>query len=86
MSKVVRREPTNNEMTNAERAALCVIIRKREKVMKTAVKERSAEQLAEVYRHIATVYEFDDDAVWKKAHELAQAAASTYRLRCSKPP
>lgn len=61
-------------MTKAERAELGALIRKREKVLKYAMAERSAELLAQFDAQSAKIYHWDDDATWKKIHDDAQAA------------
>ncbi len=62
-------------MTKGERAELGALIRKRERVMKAAAKERSAHLLAEFDTQSAQIYGFDDDEVWKEAALAAKAAA-----------
>ena len=73
-------------MTKSERAELGSLIRKRERVMKAAARERSAQLLAEFDTQSATIYKFDDDDIWKAATLAAQAAAEeaaeTIRARC----
>ena len=62
-------------MTKSERAELGALIRKREKVMKTAARERSAQLLADFEAQSAKIYDFNDDDVWKEATRTAQLAA-----------
>lgn len=73
-------------MTKAERDALLMLIKKREKVMKAAVAQQSSENLAEFERQIATIYECDDDEVWREAateaDEAVQAAQEKIAARC----
>lgn len=61
------------KMTKAERAELGQLIRKRERVMKAAAAERSAQMMAEFDAQCAAIYSYDDDAVWKAATEAAHA-------------
>lgn len=61
-------------MTKGERNDLMVLVRKREKVMKAAISQQASENLANFERQIATIYECDDDEVWRKAAEEAEAA------------
>lgn len=61
-------------MTNRERQDLASLIRKREKLMKTAAAERASAMMAEFEKQCASIYRFDDDAVWKEAMEKAAAA------------
>jgi hypothetical protein len=63
---------SENKMSRSERSELGQIIRKREKVMKVNVEQRSAEMLAEFEKQIATIYSFDSDAVWKEAAETSK--------------
>jgi hypothetical protein len=60
-------------MTKSEREDLQRLIRQREKVMKSAAKQRSAELLADFESQMAAEYRFDDDAVWAAAAKAAQA-------------
>lgn len=61
-------------MTKSERVELNMLIRKRERVMKKHAEERAAKMLAEFDAQLATVYEFDDDAVWAQAVQIAAKA------------
>jgi hypothetical protein len=73
-------------MTKSERTELGQLIRKRERVMKAATDERGAVLIAEFEKQSATIYAFDDDAVWKQATELAKKAADEaneqIKVRC----
>jgi hypothetical protein len=67
-------------MPKGEREDLQRLIRQREKVLKSAAKQRSAELLADFENQLASQYAFDDDKVWKEAaalteQELAKANA-----------
>ena len=62
---------TAKPMTKSEREDLAKLIRNREKVMKSAARERSAELLAEFEQQMASVYSYDQDEVWKSATEAA---------------
>lgn len=62
-------------MTKSERSELGQLIRKRERVMKSATMERGAVLLAQFEKQSATIFSYDDDVVWKKATEVAQKAA-----------
>ena len=50
-------------MTKGERAELGALIRKRERVMKAAARERSSQLIAEFDTQSAQIYSFDDDEV-----------------------
>ena len=65
-----------NAMTKSERVELNMLIRKRERVMKKHAEERAAKMLAEFDAQLATIYEFDDDAVWAQAVKIAEKAVA----------
>jgi hypothetical protein len=54
-------------MSRAEREDLQRLIRQREKVLKSAAKQRSKELLADFENQMGQGYWFDQDEVWKKA-------------------
>jgi hypothetical protein len=58
-------------MTRHEREDLQRLVRQRERVQKSAAKQRSAELLADFDHQLAAEYRFDDDAVWAEATKLA---------------
>ena len=62
-------------MTKSERAELSSLIRKRERVMKAAARERSTTLLAEFEAQSARIYSFNEDEVWKQATLAAKEAA-----------
>ena len=61
-------------MTKAERSDLCALIRRREKLEKTAASQRSAELLADFERQLASIYKFDNDEPWRTARAAAERA------------
>lgn len=65
---------TVSKMTKGERTELSALIRKREKVMRSAIQERSAQMMADFDRQSAEIFKFDDDAIWKQATEAAAEA------------
>lgn len=65
---------TQKPMTKSEREDLGKLIRNREKVLKTAAAQRSAELLAEFEQQMASEYQFDQDEVWRQAVAAADAA------------
>lgn len=73
-------------MTKGERDDLLRLVKKREIVLKKAAEQRSAQLLADFEAQCATIYSFDDDAVWKKAYAETKAAleeaAEAIRERC----
>ena len=67
---------TLKPMTKSEREDLRRLIKEREKVMKAAAVQRSAELLAEFEQQMASVYSYDQDEVWKQATEVALLAVA----------
>jgi hypothetical protein len=63
---------STQHMTKTERSELVALIHKRERVLKSAADERETKMMAEFETLLATVYSFDDDAVWKAVWEEAQ--------------
>jgi hypothetical protein len=62
---------TRNEIDDLQR-----LIRQREKVLKSAAKQRSTEVLADFENQMGQEYSFDDDHVWAEAAKIANAAVS----------
>ena len=73
-------------MTRSEIEDLQRLIRQREKVLKSAAKQRSAEVLADFENQMGQEYRFDDDHVWAEAAKIANAAVAKaqeqIRARC----
>jgi hypothetical protein len=61
-------------MTRAEREDILRVARAREKVAKTEAKRRSAVLLSDVEDKLSAVFHYDENAVWARAHALADAA------------
>src|SRR5579864_7526395 len=61
-------------MTGRERAALAQSCWRREALAKNAVLVHAATLKANFEKQIAAKYSFDQDAVWKQAYALAEAA------------
>jgi len=61
-------------MTKDERENLQRLVRQREKVLKSAAKQRSLELLADFENEMGQAYSFDQDEVWEQATKIAQAA------------
>lgn len=61
-------------MSKGERDQLLALVKKRERVMKTKAQERSATLLAEFDAQSAKVHHWDDDEVWARVKEGADAA------------
>jgi hypothetical protein len=75
-----------SQMTKSEREDLQRLIRQREKVLKSAAKQRSAELIADFENQMGSEFKFDDDDTWKAAteaaeHEVAKAQARV-QARC----
>jgi hypothetical protein len=60
-------------MTKGERDDLARLIRHRERVLKAAAAQRSAELLAEFEQQLASIYHWDQDAIWRQVHKTAEA-------------
>jgi hypothetical protein len=60
------------EISRAEREDLQRLVRQREKVLKSAAKQRSAELLADFENQMGSEYAFDQGAIWQKAAETAK--------------
>jgi hypothetical protein len=72
-----------NGMTRGEREDLQRLVRQREKVLKSAAKQRSKELLADFESQIAAEYRFDDDAVWAAAAKAAEIEIGKAQQRVS---
>jgi len=59
-------------ITKGEREDLQRLVRQREKVLKSAAKQRSAELLADFENQMGSEFSFDDDAVWEQATKQAE--------------
>jgi hypothetical protein len=66
-------------MSKSEREDLQRLVRQREKVLKTAAKQRLAEILADFEQQIASIYSYDQDEVWRGAHAAAEAVVADGR-------
>jgi hypothetical protein len=74
------------QMTKGEREDLQRLIRQREKVLKSAAKQRSAELLSDFENQMGSEFAFDDDAVWEQAikavEPLVRKAKAQIAARC----
>ena len=61
-----------------------MIIRDRTKVLRAHAEEQAAACLADFESKMATVYTFDQDAVWKKATDAAQRVVSESQMLIAK--
>ena len=67
-------------MNRGEREELQRLVRQREKVLKSAAKQRSTELLADFENQMGQEYKFDDDKVWAEATKLASAAVERAQI------
>ena len=68
-------------MTKGERDQLLQLVKKRERVMKVKASERSATLLAEFDIQSAKIYHWDEDSVWAKVKEEAEAAIERAQIQ-----
>ena len=59
-------------MIRSEREDLQRLVRQREKVLKSAAKQRSADLIADFENQMGSEYSFDQDEVWTKAQQAAE--------------
>jgi hypothetical protein len=85
-------ETQTNRMTKGERTELGMLIRKREKMLKSMADEYGAKRLAEFETQIAAEYSFDQDEVWEAAADAVnkliaplQRASQTAMRRAAYP-
>jgi hypothetical protein len=73
-------------MTQSERKSLTTLVNRWEKVAKSAVKERSAELLADFEEEVARTFKIGEDDVWEQAademREAINEANAKVRERC----
>jgi hypothetical protein len=62
---------TRHELEDLQR-----LVRQREKVLKSAAKQRSAELLADFENQMGQRFRFDQDEVWAEASKVARAAVA----------
>ncbi len=72
------------DMTKTERNDLAGLVRKRERLMKTAASQRSADLLAEFESQLGTIYAFDNDEIWAAAHAAAEDAVKFAQVEIAK--
>jgi hypothetical protein len=68
-------------MTKSEREDLQRLVRQREKVLKSAAKQRSAELLADFENQMGSEYSFDQDEVWEQAEAAAEIEVDKAQAR-----
>ncbi len=62
-------------MTRTERTDLLQICRQRERVAKVEAVAIAARRKSDFATQLATIYDFDNDDIWKAAHKAAKQAA-----------
>jgi hypothetical protein len=76
----------SNQMTKSERTDLARLIRRREKVAKSAAEQRAAELKVDVERQLSAIYSPDDDALWAKLQAdtevVVEQARKDLQARC----
>ncbi len=79
-------EPQAPSISRSEREDLQRLVRQREKVLKSAAKQRSAELLADFENQMGQQYSFDQDEVWdaaiKSVKPLVDKAQAQIAQRC----
>jgi hypothetical protein len=71
-------------ISRPEREDLQRLVRQREKVLKSAAKQRSAELLADFDNQLASEFSFDDDGVWEAAKRAADIEIDKARVIIAK--
>ena len=77
-------EEQPRKLSRTETHDLSMIIRDRTKVLRAHAEEQAAACLADFESKMATVYTFDQDAVWKKATDAAQRVVSESQMLIAK--
>jgi vacuolar-type H+-ATPase subunit H len=67
---------TATTMTRDEREGLQRLVRQRERVLKSAAKQRSRELIADFENQMGQEYAFDQDEVWEQAIKAADAVVA----------
>jgi hypothetical protein len=75
---------SNGGMTKAEREEMLRLVRQREKVLKSAARQRSKEVLADFEVQITAIYRFDDDEVWAQATRAAEIEVGKAQAQVAK--
>ena len=74
---------TEKYMTKGEREDLMRLVRGRERVLKTAAGQRSAEMLSEFEKQISALHRYDSDEVWAGLKQEADALMADISKRLS---
>jgi hypothetical protein len=65
---------TANRMTKGEQSDLLKLVRARERLAKTMAAARKTELVADMDQQLAREYHYDEDDIWQRAKEMADAA------------
>ncbi|MGO9684619.1 MAG: hypothetical protein ACLP0B_14950 [Steroidobacteraceae bacterium] len=77
-----RQSPLNpTVMSKGEREDLQRLVRQREKVLKSAARQRSSELLADFENQLGSTYKFDEDETWAAAAEAAEREVAKAEAR-----
>jgi hypothetical protein len=76
-----RTKESGMTMSKAEREDLQRLVRQREKVLKSAAKQRSADLIADFENQMGQQYAFDQDEVWREAVERAKPLVDKAQLQ-----
>jgi hypothetical protein len=76
--------PAAMPIGKSERDDLRRLIAQREKVLKSAARQRSAELLADFENQMGSEFSFDDDAVWQEAMNAAAVEVELAKQRIAK--
>ena len=75
-----RQASRSSAMTRGERTDLGALIRRREKLLKTAAKQRALELMADFEKKISAIFSYDDDETWKAAYTSAEQAVAEAKV------
>ena len=75
-----RQASRSSAMTRGERTDLGSLIRRRERLLKTAAKQRALELMADFEKKISAIFSYDDDETWKAAYTSAEQAVAEAKV------
>lgn len=73
--KPVNQKP-QHQMNKFEITALINVVKRREQLLKSMANERASQMMNEFEVQCSSIYNFDDDAIWKKAMKSAEKVVS----------
>lgn len=71
---------SSSTMTRAERTDLAALVRRRERLYKTAAKQRAAELISDFEKQLNSSFSYDDDETWKAAYASAKQAVDDAKI------